>query len=367
MKVITIVGTRPEIIRLSEIIKKLDIFTDHVIAHTGQNYDYELNQIFFEELGLRNPDFYLNCAGDTAAETIGNVINESDKLMRKIKPDALVILGDTNSCLSAISAKRLKIPIFHLEAGNRCFDMNVPEEINRKIVDSISDVNLTYSSIAREYLISEGFPANRIIKIGSPIREVCSKYMEKIDSLNAFEDYCVKKGEYFLVSLHREENVDDENRLVNIFKTIEQIIENYKYPVILSLHPRTKKNIENFKIKIPELVITCKPFGYIKYLSLQKNSFVTLSDSGTITEEANIIGFHAVNFRGTHERPEGFEEGAVILSGFEQKNIIDAINVTVNTDRPNPVGDYEDKNISDKVIKIILSYSHFVNRYVWNK
>lgn len=367
MKILTMVGTRPEIIRLSEVIKKLDKFTDHIIAHTGQNYDYELNEIFFDELGLRAPDYFLECAGETAASTIANVIEKSDNLFRKVKPDALLILGDTNSCLASISAKRLKIPIFHMEAGNRCFDMNVPEEINRKIVDSISDINLTYSSIARQYLIAEGFPADRIITTGSPLAEVIKQHVGKIENLNPESTFGLNEKSYILVSIHREENVDNEERLSSLVSILENVSSRYDKKIILSLHPRTKKNIEKYGINLSENILVSKPFGYFNYLALQKNSFLTISDSGTITEESNILKFDAINLRTTHERPEGNEEGVLIMTGISANNIFNSIDVTLGLDSAARVYDYSSENVSDKVLKAIYSYVGYVNRYVWKK
>lgn len=372
MKVVTIIGTRPELIRLSSIIKQLEIDFNHSLIHTGQNYDFELSEIFFKDFQIKSPDFYLNCNGKNLGETIGNIINKTYSTLREIKPDAVLILGDTNSCLSAYSAKRLKIPIFHLEAGNRCFDQNVPEEINRKIVDHISDVNLCYSKIAREYLIQEGFPANQIITVGSPIREVWNNNREFIENRKAYEKFNLQKNSYFLCSLHREENVDQECNLLMLIEALNKIITRFSLPIIFPCHPRTKKHIESILPTINKKVILVKPIGYLDYISLQKNSFCVLSDSGTITEESSIIEFPAVNIRSCHERPEGMEEAAVIMSGLSQDNIIESIELTIRHHRDRiksyyEIYDYKSDNVSFKVSRIIKSYVPFINRYVWKQ
>ena len=317
IKLMTIIGTRPEIIRLSEIIKKNDKYFDQVLVHTGQNYDYSLNQIFFEDLGLREPDYYLNAIGRNLGETIGNIIAKSYSLMVDINPDALLILGDTNSCLSAISAKRLHIPIFHMEAGNRCFDYRVPEEINRKIVDHIADINLTYSEIAREYLLREGIPADQIIKTGSPMREVLNYYNGEINKSKALEKLNLTPNEYFLVSAHREENVDSPEKLKIFINILNKISDKYDLPIIVSTHPRTRNRMDKLNVEISNNVYFMKPFGFLDYVSLQKNARVVLSDSGTITEESSILNFPALNLREVHERPEGFEEAAVMFVFFK--------------------------------------------------
>lgn len=369
----TVVGTRPEIIRLSRVIAELDYFTDHILVHTGQNYDFELNEVFFNELNIRKPDVFLGAAGSNAAQTIGNVIIEIDKVFESIKPEALLILGDTNSALVAIAAKRRKIPIFHMEAGNRCFDYRVPEEINRKIVDHISDINLTYSEIAREYLIKEGLPADQIIKTGSPMFEVINYYREDIQKSSILETLNLQKNKYFLVSTHREENVDCPSKLSSLINTLNVISEKYDFPVIVSTHPRTRNRIEKLEIEIDPRVIFLKPFGFIDYMNLQINSTVVLSDSGTITEESSIVNFPALNLREVHERPEGFEEASVMFVGLDQKRIIQGIEILKDQKRGdtcrdlNIVTDYNVKNVSKKILRIIMSYTNFVNSKVWKK
>lgn len=371
IKVMTVVGTRPEIIRLSRVIAKLDKYTDHVLVHTGQNYDYELNEIFFEDLELRKPDYYLEAAGKTAAETVGLVIARSDEVMEKEKPDALLVLGDTNSCLAAYSAKRRKIPVFHMEAGNRCFDQRVPEEINRKIVDHIADINLPYSQISREYLILEGFPPDRIIKTGSPMYEVIHYYLPKVNSSNILEKLRIKEYEYFLVSCHREENVDDPENFKKFINMLNGLAKEYEKKIIVSTHPRTRKRIESQGIKLNPLIELMKPFSFSDYVRLELGAIAVLSDSGTITEESSILNFPALNIREAHERPEGMEEGAVMMVGMDFKIIKCALNVLNdqgrNLDRSlRIVNDYDVINVSDKVIRIILSYVNYVNRVVWN-
>ncbi|HLP36101.1 non-hydrolyzing UDP-N-acetylglucosamine 2-epimerase [Lacibacter sp.] len=371
MKVITVVGTRPEIIRLSRVIDKLDRSTNHVLVHTGQNYDYELNQIFFDELEIRKPDFFLNAASGTAAATIGNVIIKFDELLEQEKPDALLVLGDTNSSLCVIPAKRRKIPIFHMEAGNRCYDERVPEEINRKIVDHTSDINMPYSSIAREYLLKEGFPGDQIIKTGSPMYEVLDYYKTKIDASEVVSRLDLEKEKYFVISSHREENVDQEKTLRKIANILEKICEAYNFPVIFSTHPRTQKRLEMYNIQLHPLVQILKPLGFLDYIKLQQNAFCVISDSGTITEEASIVNFPAINLRESHERPEGMEEAVVIMTGLDVDTVIDAIPVAANIKRGEAersiklVEDYYAPNVSDKVLKIIMSYTGFVKRKVW--
>ncbi len=370
MKVCTIVGTRPEIIRLSRIIHKLDRFTEHTLVHTGQNYDYELNNIFFEQMRIRKPDYILDAAGKTAAETIGNVIIKSDEILEKVKPDALLILGDTNSSLAVIPAKRRKIPVFHMEAGNRCYDQRVPEEINRKIVDHTSDINMPYSSIAREYLLKEGFPAEQIIKTGSPMYEVLEFYRNDIDRSAILDTLKLAPLQYFVVSTHREENVDDEKRLRTIGDILQTICEQYKMPLILSTHPRTRKRLDAFGIKLHPLVQAMKPLGFIDYIKLQTNAFCVISDSGTITEEASILNFPAINLRDVHERPEGMEEGVAIMTGLDAVKVAEAIPLAISIKRGQErsvqlVADYFAPNVSDKVIKIIMSYAGYVKRRVW--
>lgn len=372
LKIMTIVGTRPEIIRLSRVIPKLDAFTDHTLVHTGQNYDYELNEVFFKELGIRKPDSFLDSAGVNAAETIGKVIISADKAMEIYSPEAILLLGDTNSCISAISAKRRKIPIFHMEAGNRCFDFRVPEEINRRIVDHTSDINLTYSEIARDYLLREGLPPDQVIKTGSPMREVLEYYLPKINSSNILKELGITQEKYFIVSSHREENVDSQNNLKKLLEILDAIAKKYQYPVIVSTHPRTRKKLDELKINIDPLVVFHKPFGFLDYVHLQMNAKAALSDSGTITEESSILNFPAVNLREVHERPEGFEEAAVMFSGLNVDRVLQCLEILESQSRGSKrniymVKDYETQNVSDKVLRIIQSYTDFVNSKVWKK
>ncbi len=367
IKVATIVGTRPEIIRLSRVISKLDEVCDHQLIHTGQNYDYELNEIFFDDLGIKKPNYFLDCAGKDAIETIGNTVSSSGKILNKIKPDAVLILGDTNSCLAAISAKRNKIPVFHMEAGNRCFDERVPEEINRKIVDHISDINLPYSDIAREYLLAEGISKEKIIKTGSPMFEVLNFYKEKIDKSKILKNLKLRKNEYFVVSAHREENIDSSKNFSNLIKSLNKLAEKYNFPIIFSTHPRTAKKISSSKIELNKRIHLMKPVGFFDYIKLQKNSFVTLSDSGTISEEASILGFLGLNIRDAHERPEAMEEASVIMTGTDETRILQSIELLKkpNVNTFNQVKDYSNPNVSDKVLRIIFSYIDYVNRTVW--
>jgi len=371
-KVMTLVGTRPEIIRLSRVMAKLDLYIDHVLVHTGQNYDYELNKIFFDDLELRKPDYFLDAAGETAMQTIGTIIEKTDSLLGEVKPDALLVLGDTNSCLAALPAKRRKIPVFHMEAGNRCFDQRVPEEINRKIVDHIADLNMPYSSIAREYLLREGIPADRIIKTGSPMFEVLHYYMPKIIASKALEKHGVQEGSYFLVSCHREENVDFEKQIKKFGESLNRIAEVYKLPIIVSTHPRTRKRLEQYNIKLNDLVQTQKPMAFSEYVHLQMHAKLVLSDSGTITEESSILNFPALNIREAHERPEGMEEASVIMTGLDPDRIMEAAAIAMSQPRGKDrifreVSDYTMPNVSDKVVRIILSYIDYVNRNVWKK
>lgn len=372
LKVMTIIGTRPEIIRLSRVITKLDQYLKHKIVHTGQNYDYELNEIFFKDLEIRKPDYFLDAAGDTAAETIGLVIQRIDKILALENPDAILILGDTNSALAAIPAKRRKIPIFHMEAGNRCFDMRVPEEINRRIVDHISDINLTYSEIARDYLIKEGLPPDQVIKTGSPMREVLSYFSSQIDNSDVLNRLGAEKGRYFVVSAHREENVDSSIQLGRLLDIFEMLDRTYGEPIIVSTHPRTRKRLEALGRATPATVQFCKPFGFFDYIKLQTEARAVLSDSGTITEESSILNFPALNLREVHERPEGFEEAAVILSGLSPTRVEQALHVLKDQPRGDDrllhlVHDYQTDNVSDKVLRIILSYTDFVNRRTWGR
>ena len=372
LKVMSVVGTRPEIIRLSRVLGKLDETCNHILVHTGQNYDYELNQVFFEDLGIRKPDYFLNAAGRNAAETIGKLIIEIDPILEKIKPEAMLVLGDTNSCLSVIPAKRRKIPIFHMEAGNRCFDQRVPEETNRRIVDHTADINMPYSSIAREYLLAEGIPADRVIRTGSPMFEVLSHYMPQIDSSDVHARLNIKKGEYFVVSAHREENVDSSDQLLKLATSLNIIAEHFDLPVIVSTHPRSRQRIETQGIKFHKNIRLLKPLGFHDYNCLQKNAKVVLSDSGTINEESSIMNFPALNIRETHERPEGMEEGAVMMVGLGSKRIMQALDVLESQPSGEErllrrVEDYSMPNVSDKVVRIILSYVDYINRVVWKK
>ena len=372
LKVMTIVGTRPEIIRLSRVIAKLDLHCNHVLVHTGQNYDYELNGVFFEELGIRKPDRFLEAAGETAADTIGQIIMAADRVLDEIKPDALLLLGDTNSSLAAIAAKRRKVPIFHMEAGNRCFDFRVPEEINRKIVDHIADINLTYSEIARGYLLREGLPPDQVIKTGSPMREVIEHYSAGIDASDVLTRLQLTEQDYFLVSAHREENVDSPKNLQRLFNVLNALAERYEMPVIVSTHPRTRKRMEAQGLTAHAKVLFHKPFGFLDYLKLQTCARAVLSDSGTITEESSILNFPALNLRETHESPEGMEEASVMMVGLEIDRVIQCLEIVATQMRGverglRLVGDYSILNVSDKVVRLIHSYTDYVNRVVWKK
>ena len=374
LKVMTVVGTRPEIIRLSRVIAKLDQFCEHVLVHTGQNYDYELNGVFFSDLGIRKPDHFLEAAGRNAAETIAQVISNVDRVLEQVQPDALLILGDTNSCLAAIAAKRRKVPIFHMEAGNRCFDFRVPEEINRRIVDHTSDINLTYSHIARDYLLRENLPPDQVICTGSPMREVLEYYRPGIEASDVVARNGLTSGRYFVVSSHREENVDDPENLRRLLVILNGLAERYNEPVIVSTHPRTRKRLESVLTGQPmhSLVSFMKPFGFLDYIQLQCGARAVLSDSGTITEESSILNFAALNLRDVHERPEGFEEAAVMMVGLNLDRVLNALAVLA-TQATGPqrqlrlVNDYAPNNVSDKVLRIVLSYTDFVNRKVWHK
>lgn len=372
MKVATFVGTRPEVIRLSRVIAALDRYTEHVLVHTGQNYDYELNQVFFEDLEIRTPDHFLQAAGKNAIETIGLVISKSGDLLAEIQPDAVLILGDTNSCLAAIAAKRLKIPVFHMEAGNRCFDERVPEEINRKIVDHISDINLPYSDISREYLLREGIAPDRIVKTGSPMYEVLSYYRPKIDCSDIVRRLGLDEGKYFAVSAHREENIDSPVQFRNLISVLNLLVSQYDLPVIVSVHPRTRKRLDSEVVSLPEKVRLLKPLGFSDYVRLMIGARATLSDSGTITEESSILNLRALNIREAHERPEGMEEGAVMLTGLRSEQILAAMKILdlqpAGPDRLlRTVRDYYAPNVSEKVVRIILSYTDYTNRVVWKK
>ena len=374
LKVVTVVGTRPEIIRLSRVIAALDNSKaiDHVLIHTGQNYDYNLNEIFFKELGIRTPDYFLEAAGETATETIGNILIKIDPLLDKLNPDAFLVLGDTNSCLCAIPAKKRKIPIFHMEAGNRCFDQRVPEETNRKIVDHIADVNLTYNDIAREYLLREGLPADRIIKTGSPMFEVLSFYSDKINDSSVLEDLSLNKEKYFLVSAHREENISSERNFKNLINSLNKLASNYKFPIIVSTHPRTRNKLNELNLNTDPLIQFLEPLGFIDYNALQQNAFVVLSDSGTISEESSILNFRALNIREAHERPEAMEEASVMMVGLNSESILRGVSEVqsqfVGGERNfNMVSDYSKPNVSSKMVRIILSYTSYINRVVWQK
>jgi len=370
LKVLTVVGTRPEIIRLSRVIDKLDRYCEHTLVHTGQNYDYELNEVFFSDLGIRKPDHFLEAAGATAAETIGQVIIAADKILETLKPDALLLLGDTNSALAAIAAKRRKVPIFHMEAGNRCFDFRVPEEINRRIVDHIADINLTYSEIAREYLLREGLPPDQVIKTGSPMREVIEHYQDGINASDVLTRLNLTAGHYFVVSSHREENVDSPEQLRKLIEMLSAIAQRYDEPVIVSTHPRTRKRMDALGLQADPRVQFLKPFGFLDYIKLQTNARAVLSDSGTITEESSILNFPALNLREVHERPEGFEEAAVMFVGMNVDRAMQALDILASQPRGDEralrlVTDYEPDNVSDKVLRIIVSYTDFVKRRVW--
>jgi len=369
LKVATILGTRPEIIRLAECIKKCDIYFDHVLIHTGQNYDYELNEIFFEDLELRKPDYFLNVAGSHLGETIGNVISKSYEILAQEMPDALLVLGDTNSVLSTISAKRLKIPIFHMEAGNRCFDQNVPEEINRKISDHISDINLTYTENSRRYLLSEGFRKDHVFVTGSPLREVLNKYSDKIGNSNVVEDLALEENNFIVVSAHREENIDLGNNFEILTESINAVAEKYQMPVIFSTHPRTKNRIEKYKIQFHPLIKNIAPLGFFDYVKLQSRSFIVLSDSGTISEEAAMMGFPAVSIRTSTERPEAIDAGTIVLGGITTDQMLNAIEISRGLFDPAITlpFEYNVTNTSDRVVKAIQSYSPIVDKVIWNK
>lgn len=370
LKVMTVVGTRPEIIRLARVIARLDRYTEHVLVHTGQNYDHDLNEIFFRELKLRRPAYHLKAAGKSAAQTIGNVLIRIDPVLVRENPDALLVLGDTNSALSVIAAKRRKIPVFHMEAGNRCFDQRVPEELNRTVVDHLSDINLTYSDLAREYLLREGLPPERVIKTGSPLFEVLRHYGPSIERSAILKRLKLKPLDYFLVSCHREENVDDIARLTRFAQLLNRLAEGRGKRVIVSTHPRTRQRIEKAKIRFDAGVELQKPFGYFDYVKLQQNAAAVLSDSGTITEESSILNFPALNIRDVHERPEGMEEGAVMLTGLDPDRVMQALSVLADQPRGSErmlrlVRDYDAPNVSQKVVRLILSYTDYVNRRVW--
>jgi len=372
MKVMTVVGTRPEIIRLSRVMAALDKYTEHILVHTGQNYDHELNEVFFSDLEIRKPDHFLNAAGANAAETIGNTIIKLDPVLAEVQPEALLILGDTNSCLAAIPAKRRKIPIFHMEAGNRCFDQRVPEETNRKIVDHVADINLTYSDIAREYLLREGLPPDQVIKTGSPMFEVLNYYAPKIDASNVLDRLGLQPIDYFLVSAHREENIESDRNFGNLVKILDGLAENRGKRVIVSTHPRTRNRVNQLGVSFHKRVELLKPLGFCDYIKLQKNAIAVLSDSGTINEESSILNFPALNLREAHERPEGMEEAAVMMTGLEVGRVFQGLAILADQKRGvertlRPVADYSMPNVSEKVVRIILSYTDYVNRVVWRQ
>lgn len=372
LKVMTILGTRPEIIRLSRVMAMLDLHTDQVIVHTGQNYDYELNEIFFRDLEVRKPNYFLNAAGTTAAETIGKIIIAVDGILAQVQPDALLVLGDTNSCMAVLPAKRRKIPVFHMEAGNRCFDMRVPEEINRRIVDHTADINMTYSSIARDYLLREGLPPEMVIKTGSPMNEVLNYYRAGIDASDVLERLGLEKERFFVVSAHREENIDSEVNFTKLVNVLNAIAVHYEMPVIVSTHPRTQKRIDASKVKFHEKIRLLKPLGFKEFNKLQLNAKAVLSDSGTITEESSIMNFPALNIREAHERPEGMEEASVMMVGLETNRILQALAILETQPRSverglRQVADYSMPNVSDKVVRLIHSYTDYVNRVIWKK
>lgn len=372
LKVMSVVGTRPEIIRLSRVLAKLDEHCEHILVHTGQNYDFELNEVFFNDLGVRKPDYFLNAAGKNAAETIGQVIIKVDQVLEEVQPEAMLVLGDTNSCLSAIPAKRRKVPIFHMEAGNRCFDQRVPEETNRRIVDHTADINLTYSTIARDYLLAEGLPADRVIKTGSPMFEVLNHYMPQIDGSDVLARLGLLKGQFFVVSAHREENVDSPKQLAKLAETLNMVAESYNLPVIVSTHPRTRNQIEAQGIEFHPNIQLLKPLGFHDYNHLQKNAKAVLSDSGTINEESSIMNFPALNLREAHERPEGMEEASVMMVGLEVERVMQGLTI-LETQRSGAlrdlrlVSDYSMPNVADKVVRIIHSYRDYVMRTVWKQ
>lgn len=372
LKVMTVVGTRPEIIRLSRVIAKLDKYCDHTLVHTGQNYDYELNTIFFDDLGMRKPDIFLEAAGVNSVQTIGKIIIATDEILEDVQPDALLVLGDTNSCHAVLPAKRRKIPVFHMEAGNRCFDQRVPEEINRRIIDHTADINLTYSSIAREYLLREGLPPDMVIKTGSPMFEVLNHHKESIDSSDVLKRLNLNEKQFFVISAHREENISSDKNFDNLVIILNKIAEEYDLPVIVSTHPRTQNRINEKKIEFHKNVRLLKPLGFLDYVKLQVSSKAVLSDSGTISEESSILNFPAINIREAHERPEAMEEASVMMTGLNTERVLQALDILIDQNRGEertlfPVSDYQMKNVSDKVLRIILSYTDYVNRTTWKK
>ena len=373
LKIMTIVGTRPELIKMSRVIAELDLHTKHVLVHTGQNYDYELNQLFFEDLDIRKPDYFLEAVGENAAQTISRVIEKSDKVMETEKPDAVMLYGDTNSCLAVISAKRRKIPVFHMEAGNRCFDQRVPEELNRKILDHLSDINLVLTEHARRYLIAEGIRPETIINTGSHMREVLDYYMVKIQASDVLARLQLKQRNYFIVSMHREENIDMQENLIDLVETLHALVDQYQIPVIVSTHPRTQKRLDGLNLsKTGSRIQFLKPFGFCDYVKLQMEALCVLSDSGTITEEASLLNLPAVTIRNTHERPEGMDVGTLIMAGLKKNRVLDAVRVIIAQHKRDvrvmtPVEDYEAQSVSKKILRIVLSYTDYVNRTVWRK
>ena len=372
-KVMTIVGTRPELIKMSRVIAEFDDNLNHILVHTGQNYDYELNQLFFEDLGIRKPDYFLEAVGETAAQTIGRVIESVDKVLQKENPDAVMLYGDTNSCMAVIAAKRRKIPVFHMEAGNRCFDERVPEELNRKVLDHLSDINLVLTEHARRYLIAEGIPPEKIIKTGSHMREVLNFYMPKILKSEVLKSMNLRPNEYFIVSAHREENVDSDNILEDLIDTLNGLAEKYDMPIIVSTHPRTRKRLDNLNLsEIDRRIKFLKPFGFCDYIKLQMEALCVISDSGTITEEGSMLNLPAITIRNAHERPEGMDVGTLIMSGLKRVRVLDAVNVIISQHDKNtrvmaPVADYEAQHVSKQLLRIVLSYIDYINRTVWSK
>jgi len=373
LKVMTIVGTRPELIKMSRVIAEFDAHTHHILVHTGQNFDYELNQVFFDDLNIRKPDHFLGAVGTNAAQTIARVIEKADEILEQEQPDAVLLYGDTNSCLSVIAAKRRKIPVFHMEAGNRCFDQRVPEELNRKVLDHLSDINMVLSEHARRYLLAEGLPADRIIKTGSHMQEVLEHYMPKIKTSNVLDQLNLRSQRYFLISAHREENVDSPENLQDLLNTLQALVEQYEMPVIVSTHPRTRQRLEKLGMDgLDSRIQFLKPFGFFDYVKLQLEAFCVLSDSGTITEEASLLNLPAVTIRNAHERPEGMDEGVLVMSGLKAERVLDSVRVVTHQQAARPkrlriVPDYEGGGVSKKILRIVLSYTDFVNRVVWSK
>jgi UDP-N-acetylglucosamine 2-epimerase len=373
LKVMTLVGTRPELIKMSRVIAELDRHTDHILVHTGQNYDYELNQVFFDDLGIRKPDFFLEAVGDTAAQTIARVIEKSDGVIEQAKPDALLLYGDTNSCLAVISAKRRKVPVFHMEAGNRCFDQRVPEELNRKVLDHLSDINMVLTEHARRYLIAEGIRPETIVKTGSHMREVLDHYMPKIQQSKILDSMKLEEGKYFIVSAHREENVDSPENVSDLLETLNALASHYNYPVIVSTHPRTQKRLAELDLSaMSPLIQFLKPFGFTDYIRLQMGAACVISDSGTITEETSLLGLKSITIRNAHERPEGMDEGILIMSGLKKVRVLDAVRVVIEQKAAQPcvapiVKDYENLHVARQVLRVVLSYTDYINRTVWSK